>query len=429
MKKISLLGPTFSTNNLGVNALTLGTIQSILMQNPKSDIVLIDYNKQQEIYYDVMISNEFFKIKQLNMRFSKLIFQKYHILRLMFTTILLNIFNFTTLKNKILSNNKILHQLSQSELICAVCGGDSFSDIYGLRRFIYIVLPQFLAILLKKKLILLPQTLGPFKSPLSKQIVKFIFKKALVVYSRDKHSLDEVQKDFSNIYDMTKFKFCYDLGFVIDAHKMENNDTKLILSEQNKYKFVGINISGLLYIGGYTKENMFGLNLNYQELIKKVINHVITNMGLKVILVPHVLGKGHNIESDDSAISLIYNDMCKTFPEDIITLSADYDQNQIKYIISMCDIFIGSRMHSCIAAISQSVPAVSLAYSKKFIGVMQSVGLSKLVADLRKLTIEQIISIINTTYDERNTIKDELNEIMPKVDSYIRKEFKYILTI
>ncbi len=429
MIRISLLGATFSTNNLGVNALSLGAIESFLNIDSKVEITLIDYNKQDEINFDIMISNKLIRVKQLNMRFSKLILQKNHIIRLLFTAVALNICTTASFRERIFSKNKILDQLSNSQIICSIAGGDSFSDIYSYKRLAYIVLPQTLAIFLRKKLVLLPQTIGPFKSSLSKLISKYILKNASLTYSRDNQGLEEIQKNYKYRFDLDKFKFCYDMGFVIEPHNVDNNDTKSIINLKNTSTLVGLNVSGLLYIGGYTKENMFGLNLNYQKLIKIVIKHLITDMGLKVILVPHVLGKGQNEESDDSAISLIFNDMCKTFPEEIITLDADYDQNQIKYIISMCDIFIGSRMHSCIAAVSQSVPAVSLAYSKKFIGVMQSLGMSELVADLRVLSIEQILAVIDNTYNTQKKIKRELNQIIPEVNSYIQNEFKYMLNL
>jgi polysaccharide pyruvyl transferase WcaK-like protein len=40
-------------------------------------------------------------------------------------------------------------------------------------------------------------------------------------------------------------------------------------------------------------------------------------------------------------------------------------------------------MHACIAALSQEVPAVGLAYSDKFAGVFESAGVGAAVIDLR----------------------------------------------
>jgi polysaccharide pyruvyl transferase WcaK-like protein len=47
-------------------------------------------------------------------------------------------------------------------------------------------------------------------------------------------------------------------------------------------------------------------------------------------------------------------------------------------------------MHACIAALSQGVPTLGLAYSDKFAGVFETVGLRSCVADLRTLRAEEI---------------------------------------
>jgi colanic acid/amylovoran biosynthesis protein len=61
----------------------------------------------------------------------------------------------------------------------------------------------------------------------------------------------------------------------------------------------------------------------------------------------------------------------------------DYDQHEIKAVIGRCDFFIGSRMHSCIAALSQGIPTIGVAYSKKFEGVFDSIGMRNWVIDGR----------------------------------------------
>ena len=63
---------------------------------------------------------------------------------------------------------------------------------------------------------------------------------------------------------------------------------------------VGVNISGLLYMGGYTRNNMFGLQADYREFVRRVIGLFI-GKGASVVLVPHVFGSGDNSESDLAA--------------------------------------------------------------------------------------------------------------------------------
>ena len=51
----------------------------------------------------------------------------------------------------------------------------------------------------------------------------------------------------------------------------------------------GLNVSGLLWTGGYTESNQFGLSVNYREYIKRLIPEIIER-GYNVHLIPHVVG-------------------------------------------------------------------------------------------------------------------------------------------
>jgi polysaccharide pyruvyl transferase WcaK-like protein len=80
-------------------------------------------------------------------------------------------------------------------------------------------------------------------------------------------------------------------------------------------------------------------------------------------------------------------------------------------------------MHACIAALSQSVPAVCLAYSRKFIGVMESVGCGELVADMCSLDNDEILASIRRTFDSRVRVRDYLQKRMPEVKDGVVKLF------
>ena len=100
-----------------------------------------------------------------------------------------------------------------------------------------------------------------------------------------------------------------------------------------------------------------------------------------------------------------------------------YDHRQIKYIIGLCDFFLGSRMHSCIAALSQMIPTTGLAYSKKFFGVFDSIGIGDLVIDLRTETEGSILASVEAAFSEREAIALLLSQRIPKVQEAILKAF------
>jgi polysaccharide pyruvyl transferase WcaK-like protein len=83
-------------------------------------------------------------------------------------------------------------------------------------------------------------------------------------------------------------------------------------------------------------------------------------------------------------------------------------------------------MHACIAALSQSIPTVSIAYSKKFIGVMETIGVESLVADPRYLEIEEIIQVIDDAFAKRKAIRKHLESTLPSVKESVLHLFKQV---
>lgn len=409
-----LLGATFSTNNMGVGALTAGAIEAILHQFPYAEISLLDYGKKR-VTYQFHLNEQAIPVKLINLRFSKKIYLKNNIALLLFLAILIRLIPLQKVRNKIYSLNDILRQISQADIFASIAGGDSFSDIYGLERLLYVSLPQFLVLFMRKKLFMLPQTLGPFNGKTAKSIARYILKRARLIYSRDYAGLDEMRELLDNKTELNKFRFCYDVGFVIQPVQPRNlllDD--FILDKKSDKPLVGVNVSGLLFMGGYTHNNMFGLKVDYRNLIHETIDFVIRKKKANVLLVPHVFGRD-NPESDAAVCAKLYNDLKSLYGDRISLVEGGYNQNEIKYIIGHCDFFIGSRMHACIAALSQHIPAVTIAYSRKFIGVLQSIAMESLVADPRIMSSQEIIKIIDTAYDNRSQLRLELLRIMPEV--------------
>jgi polysaccharide pyruvyl transferase WcaK-like protein len=412
--KICLLGATFTTNNMGVNALTVGTIKSIRYKYPEAEIILLDYGAEK-LSFNVNVEGNEVPIQLVNMRFSKKIFQKNHILFLLFLALVIKAIPFKGLKKIILSRNEVLNTIDQIDFANAISGGDSFSDIYGIRRFYYVSLPQLLIVTLGKKLILLPQTLGPFKRKTVKYWASYIMRHAHLVFSRDNRGIPEMKMMLGSQFDEAKFKFCYDVGFVLDPVPVKAEDSdESIFKNQSSDMLIGLNVSGLLYMGGYTRNNMFGLKVDYHELIANILDLLIKQHNASILLIPHVFGE-NNQESDARACIKTFDQYKDQYKGKIDVVRNTYNQNEIKYIIGLCDFFIGSRMHACIAAISQCIPAVSVAYSKKFYGVMETIGVEDLVADPRNLEMGEIMMIIRNSMENRDSLKKKLIADMPKV--------------
>jgi polysaccharide pyruvyl transferase WcaK-like protein len=423
-KTVILLGASFETNNLGVSALVCGAVSSICNSFPEAKILLLDYGIKKSTK-KVVINCGIKEVEKVNIRFSKKIYHYNNIAFLILLAITYKLIPYFFLKNKIIKTNKIISTIVNANIIGSIAGGDSFSDIYGFERLIYTSLPQILVLLLGKKLVLLPQTYGPFKSLLSKIIARYIIRRSAKIYSRDFEGIRRVRELIKNNH--KGISFCYDLGFVMEPKIEAIRIPHWLNNRLNKFTIIGLNISGLLYIGGYQKNNMFGLNVNYRELINNIIQYFIDNRDTRIALVPHVFGGNKIIESDFAASKEIYCSIKSIFKDKIFLVEEKYDQHEIKAIIGNCKFFVGSRMHSCIAALSQYIPAIGLAYSYKFMGVYKSIGIEDLVIDLCETNEKTALLKLDKLYKTKDKISNRLKENIPGAKRSVMSLFESLL--
>lgn len=282
-------------------------------------------------------------------------------------------FNFIEVQPKLKDLSfKYIKALKNCDIIFDVTMGDSFSDIYSEKGCNNLIRHKRIAELLCKNYILLPQTYGPFNSLKIKNKALKIFKKAKKIYCRDEISKKILEKEF-NIKDI---KLVSDMAFILPYKK----DKYFLNSDKKK---IGINISGLLYKGGFERNNQFNLTLEYKDYMDKLINFCLNN-NYEVHLISHVIDLSTNSYDDDykvcENIKQKYN-KCILAPVFETPIEA-------KSYISNMDIFIGSRMHSTIAAFSSGVITIPVSYSRKFEGLFGSLNY-KYVVNGKKDTTEE----------------------------------------
>ena len=419
--KICLLGAAFDTGNLGVSALAESSIKIILNRWPDAEVVLLGMGSTECEHY-LKLSGREVRVRILRMRFCKNVFLRSHFCVLLLNAILLKLLPFRMFRNLLSAINPHVKTLVETDKVFDITGGDSFSDIYGLRRFlIFGFLQKWLMTQFGKELILLPQTYGPFKRSITRLMARCILKRASVVFSRDSESVEYVQALFGNHSVNGKLRFMPDVAFVLDSLEPEHVDIGALDSKRTKDSIVvGLNISGLLFNGGYTQENMFGLKTNYRELINSVVDFLMKDDRLLVLLVPHVVTPDMAVEDDPNACRQLYGKLSEKYPDRIFLTQGQYNHNNIKYIIGLCDFFIGSRMHACIAALSQSIPTVGIAYSKKFHGVFESIGLGDCVADAYQCSEKaELLSIVEAAFEKREQTRTHLDKVIPKIKADI----------
>jgi polysaccharide pyruvyl transferase WcaK-like protein len=414
---ICLLGASFSTGNLGVSALAWSSIKLLKQKSSKATISIIGAGREISTT-EIKIDGKIIPITIYPIRYTPNIFVDNHILRIYLHVLLLKLF--PSLKRAYQSNNT-LSVMINSDLFCDITGGDSFSDIYGFVRFFKVFLLKRAAQLMGNPFVMLPQTYGPFKGRLCQFLAKIILKKSQVILSRDKEGITVVE---SLLGKTTKLQLCPDVAFLLEPivfnYPLMNQIQTLKNSRQ---AIIGLNISGLLYNGGYSGKNEFGLVVDYQPLIKSIIQK-FTTRGMNVLLVPHVFSKDNlGMECDVNACRLIYDNFPKEIQAKLLFSEQAFNQSEAKYLIGQCDFFMGARMHACIAAFSQHIPTIGMAYSKKFAGVFETVGILDCVMEMTNIDNTSALALVDSLYQQRQQIRQQLKTSIPQTQKKVTECF------
>ena len=252
--------------------------------------------------------------------------------------------------------SQFLRQLRECDLVLDIGEGDSFTDIYGLTRFFILTGTKFATWLSGIPLVLSPQTIGPFQGRMTRTAACFIMMRSKRVFARDHLSME-----FLRNMGLKNVAEAIDVAFALPYQKPPRSSPEKVR--------VGINVSALLYHGGYTRNNQFGLSLDYAHLTQATLQWFSARPECEVFLVPHVIPESMDVENDHQ-LSL---QLQQQYP-DVQVATRFLSPSQAKSFISGMDFFVGARMHACIAAFSSGIAVVPLAYSRKFNGLFESLN-------------------------------------------------------
>ena len=420
---ICILGASFETKNMGVSALADSLITNLLDSIPGAEIKNIIGNKIPKITYFEYKGNNI-PIEIMNYRLSPKAKFNEHLIYILLCAL---IYKYIPIYKKIIVNTvPILKTIIESDLIGHIHGGDSFSDIYGVGRYCKEIVMDMVCVLVGTNYILLPQTYGPYDHTVSKIMSRWIFRNSKKVFSRDKYGIEMVQNILNKSSHDDKIIFCPDVAFTLKGSRPKHIEMMPVLDLQN-HKPIGININGLMFYGGYTRNNMFNLILDYRQFCHELIMYFLKNTREHILLIPHTYGERFQVNSDNNAISEVITFFTDKSDDRIHTINTRLNQRELKWVIGKCNFFVGSRMHSCIAALSQNIPTIGVAYSRKFKGVFNSINADQMVLDGRSYSTGEMIKRINQIYlDSKNTCllqKQSVNNAKDRV----KKIFKNIL--
>ncbi len=304
--------------------------------------------------------------------------------------------SFTNVGYKAMVNpfSTLHRQLRRCDIVFDIGGGDSFSDIYPWSRFNLILASKFAARLAGTPLVLSPQTIGPFYTSRARIAARAAMGMARHIFARDETS--RALLDTMGVGG--KASLTTDVAFALPFTMPAGKDARDLSNGPVK---VGLNVSALLYRRDLSKGDKIALAADYPVLIDTLIEKFAAYPRTELHLVPHVI-PAHAPYEDDYAVA---EALKARFPA-VILPPRFTGPSQAKSYIAALDLFMGSRMHATVAAISSGTAVVPLGYSRKFNGLFGSLGY-RWNTDLTSESNDAVLAKVDAALADLPTVRAE----------------------
>lgn len=389
-----------NSGNNGVMAMAVGLHNEIKRTNPSIDI-------------SVLLDNPFSAEKD-GQRFAKYgietvkgFYGRYRFKNPLFFLLLSPFLLLWQVISKPKKGSDVFH-IKQTDVLVSLCGEDFFSDNWHWFACILPFLQCLGAFITKRPLIVLAQTFGPFEHRLNRWLVRFCLSRAKLVTARDANSFEILNRiGISGNSYLTS-----DLAFLLEPDPIDN-----VIQEHKELQkivdreFIGISVSKLFgnSVFSYIKDEGQRHEIFF-NVMALALDNIVERYGMPLVFVPQVTIPENN---DREAAKAVVQRM--KYKDQAIILEDDYTASAIKAVIGRLKFFVGCRMHALIAAVSQGVPTLALAYSPKTINVIGSGFEYEYVIDVRDLPIEDFCAVfadrISTLLANGDSTRKSLVEI------------------
>jgi len=293
---------------------------------------------------------------------------------------------------------KILDEYANADIIVS-CGGEV---IWGSSLYIFFNLYEiFLGKLLGKPVVIYAQSIGPFNSKLSKILTKFFLNKADLITVREEISLKYLQMIGVN---KPPIFVTADSAFLLQPISPQKSEELLMKEGIDLTKTcIGITLRRWIFPNSIDPEAKFKA---YVTEISKIVDFLIEKLNSTVIFFPQVIVPNSEFEDDRIVAEEVFRRV--TFKESFKILTKDYSPEELKGMIGRMDLFIGTRMHSNIFALSMHVPTVAIGYRHKTKGIMEMLGLGEYMCEIENIKYEDIVQRIEKAWANRLEIRKDL---------------------
>lgn len=299
----------------------------------------------------------------------------------------------------------VLRAYLEADLIVSKPGGFLYSSGRGVALLISLY-TLALGWLAGKPVYLLPQSIGPFARRWERWLTGLVLNRLHTVIVREPISLSQLERcgvrvagshllpdmafAFRGAPEAVAQQWLYDHGLEPDS---------------------GSPLLGMTVIDYGAQNRRFSGQARYEAACAEAVRFFVKQIGGRAVIFPQVWGPSPS--QDDRVPARRIAQQLVDLGQASIVVEDPLPPDLLKAVYGKMDVFVGTRMHSNIFALSQGVPAIAIGYQHKTQGIFQMLGLEQWSIRIEDVTGQVLREKLAALWQERATVRSHLHRILP----------------
>ena len=303
------------------------------------------------------------------------------------------------------SQRLLLNAYYEADLIAVAAGGHLYAHRSLDISFAWSWLSIALGIFLKKPIVFLPQSFGPFTSAWHKTALRYLFDRSALILAREPISYALLE----TIHTRSKISLMPDVAFRATQAFAEMQSAA---PKNSAHPQIGFTL-----MDWGSQNRFFGAQSRYEEAMVALAKHACREYIATVFFFAQCTGP--TPDQDDRIIARrIHAQVLKEIPADqLVLIDRELNPDQLRKAYAALDVLVATRMHSAIFALSMKVPALVIGYLHKSLGIMQSIQLSEWLLNIKQIQSGAAIQKFDALWNARQAVRESLEQQLPQIDS------------
>lgn len=247
----------------------------------------------------------------------------------------------------------------------------------------------------------LSQAMGPFRGRLNRALASWVLSRCATVHARGTTTLQQLKE-----LGIQGAILAPDTSFALDIYEQVRKRARQQLER------IGDSAARALIIvspSAVVNAHCNSAGVDMLGTFSAVIADLISR-GFNVALLAHSTNTGIS-KNDDSKLVRELEDRVRLSGVRVRRLNPHGDPALARALIAEADVFVASRFHSMIAALSQAVPVVTVGWSHKYAEAAAPFGMDDFTIDYSELTPQRLTRLLDELLVQRENLSDAMRDV------------------